>query len=49
MQHPISVAMGLDVGDRKTHFCALDEDTSEILGEGAVGTTRKGRSVAKGP
>jgi transposase len=34
--------MGLDVGDRTSHYCVLDEETGEILGEGAVATTRGG-------
>ena len=38
--HSISATMGLDVGDRKSHFCVLDEVTGEILREGTVATTR---------
>ena len=40
MTHSISATMGLDVGDRRSHFCVLDEETGEILGEGVVKTTR---------
>lgn len=40
MTHSISATMGLDVGDRRSHYCVLDEDTGEILGEGVVETTR---------
>jgi transposase len=32
--------MGLDVGDRRTHFCQLDETTGEIVREGVIKTTR---------
>jgi hypothetical protein len=31
--------MGLDVGDRKSHDCVLDEVSGEILREGTVATT----------
>jgi transposase len=41
MTHSISATMGLDVGDRKSHFCVLDETTGEILREGTVATRRE--------
>lgn len=40
MTHSISATMGLDVGDRRSHYCVLDEDTGEIVGEGAAESTR---------
>lgn len=42
MTHSIAATMGLDVGDRKSHFCVLDERTGEILEEGSVASTRAG-------
>ena len=40
MSKTITATMGLDVGDRRTHFCQLDETTGEIVGEGVIQTTR---------
>ncbi len=42
MQHPISLTLGLDIGDRVSHYCILEEDTGEIIDEGKVRTTRDG-------
>ena len=40
MSQIITATMGLDVGDRRTHYCVLDEATGEITNEGVIATTR---------
>lgn len=40
MQHPICATLGLDIGDRTSHYFVLDESTGEILAEGKERTRR---------
>lgn len=41
MHHPICATLGLDVGDRTSHYFLLDELTGEIVDEGKARTRRK--------
>lgn len=38
----MKLTSGLDLGDRYTHLCLLDTDSSEVLEEGRVRTTHFG-------
>lgn len=42
------ITVGLDVGDRRTHFCAID-GTRNVLSRGAVATTKDGVEEALRP
>lgn len=42
------ITVGLDVGDRRTHFCAIDSDR-RVLARGAVATTKCDLEVALRP
>lgn len=51
MSHPTSsvlsahLTIGLDVGDKKTHFCAVDGDR-KVVARGSFATTREALSAA---
>ena len=49
MSHDITATLGLDVSDRTTHFCLLDEDTGDVVDRGRVATSVEGLSGLLAP
>ena len=41
MSHHPTLIVGLDIGDKFTHFCVISGEDGEIVEEGRVATTEK--------